>query len=272
MAATITRERVGAVGDDGIRLTAQDIAKLQSTRMRLLVTTGHPDFARYGHAAMGRLIQPRHTSSVEATDADGIAWAADNDCFQGLDEVAYVNMLDRIKGLDGCLWATVPDKVGDALETACMFEKWAPALERRGIPVALVLQNGHEHLSEWLERTWHRLDAVFVGGSNACLDCEWQHPTLTVCAECGGRMQEWKLGAAARELVREAQRRGLWVHVGRVNTQRRLDYCRDVLHADSVDGSKWAKFKDTYLADGLDYCGRARNLTFDIEATTEEVV
>jgi hypothetical protein len=237
MITTIEREQTA----EQVRLTARDVAKLQSTRMRLLVTTGHPDMARFAHPALGRLIQPRHTSSIEATDAEGIAWAADNDCFQGLDPVAWEKMLDRITGLEGCLWATVPDKVGDAVETARMFEKWAPALERRGIPVALVAQDGLEDLTDWLARTWHRIDALFIGGTT-----------------------EWKLGPEARALVREAQARGKWVHVGRVNTLRRLDYCRDVLEADSVDGSKWAKFKDTYLADGLAYCGRARNLTLDV--------
>lgn len=235
----------------------------RSDQMKLLVTTGHPDFARFGNrTAMGRLIQPRHTSSIEQTAAAGITWAADNDCFQGLDAEAYVKMLDRIKGLPGCEFVTVPDHVGDARATAFLFERWAPALERRGLPVALVAQNGIGELSSWLARTWHRLDALFIGGSNACLDCGWQGMGER-CA-CGGRMQEWKLGEEARGLVRQAQARGLWVHIGRVNTDRRIDYCRDVLEADSVDGSKWAKFKDTYLAGGLDRVGRERNLTLAI--------
>lgn len=235
--AGATIERVAAAD---LRLRAVDVAKLQSDRMRMLVTTGHPDMDRFAHPALGRLIQPRHTSSIAATDAAGIAWAADNDCFQGLDAVAWQKMLDRIKGLDGCLWATVPDKVADALTTARMFEVHAPALARRGIPAALVAQDGLEEMGAWLDRTWHRIDALFIGGST-----------------------EWKLGAEARQLVREAQARGKWVHVGRVNTDRRIDYCRDVLQADSVDGSKWAKFKNTYLVSGLGRVGRARNLTFE---------
>lgn len=51
-----------------LKLNARDIAKLQTERMRLLVTTGHPDMARFAHPALGRLIQPRHTSSIELTD------------------------------------------------------------------------------------------------------------------------------------------------------------------------------------------------------------
>jgi hypothetical protein len=204
----------------------------------LLVTTAQPSLISHVdprdtsrvHPNLGRLIQPRHTSSIEQTAAAGIPWAADNDCFQGLDPVRYDAMLDRIKGLPGCRFVTVPDVVGDAHATAVAFEKWAPALERRGLPVALVLQDGLEapELAEWLERTWHRLDAVFVGGST-----------------------EWKLGPEARRIVREAKRRGKWVHWGRVNTQRRIDYVIGTGACDSMDGSKWARFRKTYLDDGL---------------------
>jgi hypothetical protein len=51
----------------------------------LLVTTGHPDMQRYAHPNLGRLVQPRHYSSVAAHGRrEGYVWAADNDCFQGL--------------------------------------------------------------------------------------------------------------------------------------------------------------------------------------------
>ncbi len=49
-------------------------------------------------------------------------------------------------------------------------------------------------LPRWPDRTWHRLDALFVGGSTY-----------------------FKLGPTAAGLVREAKRRGLWTHMGRVN-------------------------------------------------------
>ncbi len=67
-------------------------------------------------------------------------------------------MCDRLKGLPGCLFVTVPDVVAIATATAQVFEMWAPALERRDLPVA---QDGLEHLTNWLERTWCRLDALF---------------------------------------------------------------------------------------------------------------
>lgn len=202
-----------------------------------LVTTAHPTLHQHPgpagelvHPNLGRLVQPRHTSSVEATAAAGIPWAADNDCFQGLDAPAFYAMCDRLVGLPGCLFVTVPDIVGDARATARQFEKWAPALERRGLPVALVLQDGLESpaMRPWLEATWHRLDAVFVGGST-----------------------EFKLGPAAAELALEARDRGLWVHWGRVNTERRIRIIASTSAADSFDGTKWSRFRKTYLPDCL---------------------
>jgi hypothetical protein len=209
----------------------------------ILVTTGHPTLHQHPgadgeavHPRLGRLLQPRHVSSVEQTAAAGIPWACDNDCFQGLNPEAFVKMLDRVALLPGCLFVTVPDVVGDAHATAIAFEKWAPALERRGLPVALVLQDGVEvgPLRAWLQRTWHRLDAVFIGGTT-----------------------EWKEGPAAAELAREAKSRGKWVHWGRVNTRRRFDLIVASGAADSFDGSKWARFRKTYLDGGLAWLDEA---------------
>jgi hypothetical protein len=213
----------------------------------MLVTTAHPSLSEHPgpngetvHPALGRLIQPRHTSSIEATAAAGIPWAADNDCFQGLDADAFTRMIGRLEGLDGCLFVTVPDVVGDAKATAAQFDRWAPELEARGLPVALVLQDGIDELGDWLEATWPRLAAVFVGGTD-----------------------DFKLGPIAARLAAEAKDRGLWVHWGRVNTRRRMDHIAATGAADSFDGSSWAIFRkavankrtgERKLEQGLRWC------------------
>jgi hypothetical protein len=190
----------------------------------MLVTTAHPSLHEHPgpngepvHPMLGRLIQPRHTSSIEATAAAGIPWAADNDCFQGLDRHAFTAMLDRIAGLPGCLFVSVPDHVGDAHATAESFDAWAPELEARGLPCALVLQDGIDELGDWLDSTWDRLAAVFVGGTD-----------------------DFKLGPVAAELAREAKRRGKWVHWGRVSSRRRIRHIAETGAADSFDCSSWA--------------------------------
>lgn len=196
--------------------------------MLLLTTQAMPQMRAHEHDHLGRLVTPRHWPST-GEHARELVWAADNDCFQALDARAWLAMLDGMDAGAGALkFCTAPDKVGDAATTARMFERWAPELERRRLPVALVLQDGLEDLPDWLERTWERLAAVFVGGTD-----------------------DFKLGRPAAELVGEAKRRGLWAHMGRVNSAKRARYAH-AIGCDSVDGSKWVRWRDAYLDRGLE--------------------
>lgn len=220
-------EREAQVNDTDPRTIAAERGTL------LLVTTSHPSIHEHTldgeiHPNLGRLIQPRHTSSIAKTAAAGIPWAADNDCFQGLDEHKYRLMLDNIAGLPGCLFVTVPDVVGDAAATFDLFDAWIGELEARDLPAALVAQDGLENMLERVE--WDRIVAVFIGGST-----------------------EWKEGEHAAEIAREAAARGKWVHWGRVNTRRRFDLIVATGAASSFDGSKFARFRKTYLDGGLEW-------------------
>lgn len=191
--------------------------------MLLLVTKSHPELVRHAHPHLGRLIQPRAYSSIETTAASGIPWAADNDCFQGLDPDAFSTMLDRIKNLPGCIFVTCPDVVGDHAATILQFGRWAPGLARRGLPIAFVLQDG----CTVTRVPWREIDAVFIGGTTG-----------------------FKLGADAERIVRHARERGKWVHMGRVNSEKRIRYAEEI-GCDSVDGSSWAIFNKTHLDRGL---------------------
>lgn len=203
--------------------------------MILLVTSAHPTLLRYPQEHLGRLIQPRHYSSIEETAASGMPWAADNDCFQGLDAEAFTRMLDRIQELPGCLFVVCPDVVGDWRATADLWASWEPGIRRRNLPVALAAQDGltPENVP------WWQVDALFIGGTT-----------------------EWKMSSQASALIREAQARGKWAHMGRVNTLRRLEYANS-LGCDSVDGSKWARWRDTWLPMGLTYLATGRQLPLE---------
>lgn len=204
--------------------------------MKLLVTSAHPTLQPYAQEHLGRLIQPRHYSSIEATALSGMPWAADNDAFNdGFDAVAFDRMLDRIKGLPGCLFVCCPDVVGDHLETAELFEVWGPALKRRGLPVALVAQDGLVPSMV----PWYRIDALFIGGNDL-----------------------WKMSPAAALLVRKAQERKKWVHFGRASSLRRLRYAYS-LGCDSADGSKYARYRDTYLPDALAFLAGGQQLPLE---------
>ena len=68
----------------------------------------------------------------------------------------------------------------------------------------------------------------------------------STCPRCSCSLREWKLSADAKLCVDEAQLLGKWVHVGRVNSWRRLRHVA-AWDVDSVDG--------TYLAFGPDRNG-----------------
>jgi hypothetical protein len=85
-----------------------------------------------------------------------------------------------------------------------------------GYPAALVAQDGLQSLTV----PWHAFDVLFIGGSTA-----------------------WKLGPAAADLTAQARRHGITVHMGRVNSLKRLRYAASI-GCDSVDG--------TFLAYGPD--------------------
>lgn len=162
----------------------------------------------------------------------GLPWAADNSAFSGFDEGRFARMLDRIAGVPGCLWVAAPDVVEDAGATLRLFDIWQPRVSARGLPVALVAQDGLEDLAV----PWDRLDAVFLGGST-----------------------EWKIGEHARRIAGEARARGKLVHCGRVNSRRRIRHAA-AIGCDSVDGSCFSRWPDTKIPRALQWIAEAEAL------------
>lgn len=178
----------------------------------------------YDHPQLGRLVTPRVKEQLKWTDANR-DWACDNDAYLAWNHQAFVRMLDDVHHTPNhrLKFIAVPDVVADWPATIDRFRHWVAAVERVG-PVAIVLQDGATITSV----PWERINAVFVGGTT-----------------------EWKLSSQSEALILEARWRDKWVHVGRVNTWRRLKWA--MAHgADSVDGTKWAMFTDTYLPDTLE--------------------
>jgi hypothetical protein len=76
----------------------------------------------------------------------------------------------------------------------------------------------------------------------------------------GKRSSEFiPLGPEVEQVVAEARQRGIWVHMGRVNSLRRLAYAASI-GCDSIDGTQWVRFRDTYLAAGLHACAAGEQL------------
>jgi hypothetical protein len=186
----------------------------------LLVSGGTPTVRRMPPERVGVLFEPARWGRP---DPLGRAWAADNGCYSGFDEARFLRMLGRLQGVPGCLFVASPDVVGLAEETLALFDVWEPRLRALGFPVALVAQDGLTP-----ERVpWGRAEALFVGGTT-----------------------EFKLGASARGLVAEAKRRGLWAHMGRVNSCRRIRYAARI-GVDSVDGTAYSRNPEVKLAVAL---------------------
>lgn len=131
----------------------------------------------------------------------GARWAADNGKFgkgwPGAD--AWFEWLtDRVDryGADLCLFATAPDVVGDATATLAEASPWLPRVRSLGIPVAFVAQNG---CSASGLIPWGDFDVLFLGGDD-----------------------EFKIGFEGGAVARLARLRGVPVHMGRVNSRKRL--------------------------------------------------
>lgn len=149
---------------------------------------------------------------------DGVTWCADNGCFSDKwDEAKWWKFLvDNVDDANTCLFAVAPDVVGDAWRTGIRSLPWIEPMRSLGYKVAWVAQDGQEHQP----LPWLSIDAIFIGGTT-----------------------NWKLGPHARALVAEAKGRGKWVHMGRVNSEKRYRYAA-AIGCDSADG--------TYLTFGPD--------------------
>jgi hypothetical protein len=165
----------------------------------------------------GMLATWRVGSSPHHADFCGVPWAMDNFAFSGFDPTRFAACLGAWREFaPTCLWVAAPDVVGDAAATWARFAVWERTITEAGYPLALVAQDGLENMPI----AWDCFDALFIGGST-----------------------EWKLSDTAALIVREAKGRGKWVHMGRVNSIKRLNYAT-ALGCDSIDGSGYSAFRD----------------------------
>lgn len=173
-----------------------------------------PTSALSHRADVGMLLTPAGGNRGETlAHWSGSRWAADTGCFRHPETFSVAAYLDWLAALapyrDRCLFATAPDRVGDAAATWAVAAPVLPQLRALGYRAALVAQDGWERLPV----DWGAFDCLFVGGST-----------------------RWKLSEAAYGLVREARARGKWTHQGRCNSWRRLRAAHAAGY-DSADGT-----------------------------------
>ena len=161
-------------------------------------------------AGIGALLTP---FSQRNAPSDQWLWAADNGCFASKwDEATWFRWLQSKDQASTALFATVPDVVADHEATVCRWRKYVRQVKELGFKAAFVLQDGATPKTI----PFDQMDALFIGGST-----------------------EYKLSEAAQRIVTIAKMENKWVHMGRVNSQRRMQLAFD-WGCDSVDG--------TYLA------------------------
>ena len=199
--------------------------------MRILVSGGTATMRglvqRY-RDYLGVLMTPQNGNRICSLP---LPWALDNAAFSRPDDDKFWRVCMR--SWDVCeyhppMWVAVPDVVGSHSETLRLFDAWCDQwlTEIGYIPwrLAFVLQDG----CRAGDVPWSEICAVFVGGS-----------TRFKLRETG-------------DLIAEAKDRGKLVHVGRVNTLRRLRFAHDA-GADSVDGTSFSMFPATYIARACEF-------------------
>lgn len=152
---------------------------------------------------------------------DGAVWAADTGCYShsaDFDVDWYLRWLRKYdeEQRNRCMFANAPDVPYDSEATTKRSAPFFRVIRDLGFPVGFCVQDGHTIKNV----PWREFDALFVGGS-----------------------VRWKTSEEATVLKNEAQKRGKWTHMGKVNTKRRFAFARAAGY-DSADG--------TYLKYGPD--------------------
>jgi hypothetical protein len=181
----------------------------------MIYLSGHIHDSLYGVPNLGFMMTPRMGNRP---DLSVMKWAADTGCFtmpESFSQADYFLWLEKFPKRT-CLFATAPDRLGDWIATRDVSRYVLTKLSAFGYRPALVAQDGLEPVNV----DWNLFDCLFIGGTT-----------------------EWKESRHAEKLARETKRRGKWLHMGRVNSLRRMQIARD-WGCDSVDG--------TYLAFGRD--------------------
>jgi hypothetical protein len=167
----------------------------------------------------------------------GVTWCADTGLYHTpaaknprpyIGDEGYIGWLqDRDQFADDCLFATAPDVPYDAAATLRRSWPMLGWIQYAGYRAALVAQNGLTPRS----CPWGDFDVLFLGGDDA-----------------------FKLGPDGRALADEAHRQGVPVHMGRVNSLKRLRYA-DHIGCSSADGTFLRFGADIRLPELLSWVG-----------------
>lgn len=179
----------------------------------------YPRFAKY----IGWLNTPRSSYCFKGLKDTGLPIACDNNAYTGFSEARFLLMLNRAQCANVSLeWVAVPDKVADAGHTDTLFHQWYPRLKQ---PLAYVLQDGAEDI----DLPFDKFQCLFIGGTT-----------------------QYKLSQTAYDIVKVAKAQGKHIHMGRVNSNKRLRIAH-TFGCDSIDGTGYVRFNRREIVPALHF-------------------
>ena len=161
------------------------------------------------------LISPYHKHAVK--DLKLRPYAIDNGAYTSFNRGKPFDAERYLRYLDAwgseCLWTVIPDEVGNREETLIQADLWIPRIE--GHNLLICLQDGmvYDDIVPFLGRIY----GIFLGGST-------EYKVTKACY--------WS---------EFAKKHGLYYHIGRVNTVKRIRLCI-LAGADSFDGTGMIRF------------------------------
>jgi len=180
---------------------------------------------------------------------EGRQFAVDNENFtRGFDPDRFFQYLEKLQPWRSqCLFVAIPDVVGDAALTIEMFHKWADHQGFQGWPLAFVAQDRlkvdveeqHLYVGSDLDITDYCRDTPYMQDPEYYdLRDEWRQYVEIYEFDwlfIGGTT-EWKMSSEADDCIRQVKKLGTPVHVGRVNSLKRMRHFK-LMEVDSVDGT-----------------------------------
>jgi len=164
-------------------------------------------------------------------------WAADNGCFASRwDEKIWMNWLKGFEDPTKSLFATVPDVVADHIKTVERWHQYWQQVASLGYKPAFVLQDG----ADMSTIPWNTMGCLFIGGTT-----------------------QFKLSDEARLFCSEAKDRSIWVHMGRVNSFKRMLLAKE-WGVDSTDGTYLAFGPDVNTPKLVSMVQKTKNATVDV--------
>ncbi len=179
-------------------------------------------------AKTGLKIYQLRTPLTQYKPEYGIPYGLDNGAFTQFKAGTFTRMAEAAVDDSRCRWIAIPDYPMCAYSTIGLFRHWKHVIRRKR---AFVLQNDIYRYKTLIP--WNEIVCVFVGGDD-----------------------RFKESREAVEIAIEARERGKWVHVGRVNTVRRLDFWEPYAH--TIDGSGIARF-DHMITPVISYLQQIEN-------------